>query len=383
MKNFIRGFFLRWLPTLDSIISIRLPKDQNRRPCVGFVRLDRIGDFLLWLPAAKELTTHVRRQGRSSYLVAHQAWAALALQTGYWDEVIPLDPLRAEWDLPYRWRHFRRVAKNNTETLFHATFSREFLVADALCRVIPATNKIAHEGNARNSTQQNHARSAAWYTRLIPPPIARRELHELELNDHYCRGAGVSTSTSALCLVEPPETRPSDISLPERFVVLALGSTSPQKIWPEDYVYEVVSRTAKTHNMRSVIVGGKAEQAMSKRLAARLNNAVDLTGQLALSELIYVIRKSSLVLASDSAAGHIGAAVNVPTVVILGGGELGRFFPYPPGLAPHLRVAYSNPACAGCAWACGHPEFAGRTFPCVSDISPDNVLMLIDELIGG
>lgn len=380
MRRNIRSLFERWLPFTDPLSQIRPFKSGSTTPWVGFVRLDRIGDFVLWLPAAQQLSAHYRSQGFKTYLVANKAWSDLASLTNYWDHVIPLDPPRAEWDVVYRWRSFSRVAEYKTAVLLNPTFSREFLVADALCRAIKATEKIAHKGDCRNSTLSNSIRAARWYQNLIAPPTTPPPWHELEINAQFCAASGAPSP--ALRLVAPPERQPHNVRLPERPFVIAMGSTRQQKVWPEQYVRATALYALNDHGLGPVIVGGEREREASARLAAQLNNSIDLTGKLTLSELTYVLIRASLILAMDSAVAHIGAAVNSPTIAVVGGGEPGRFFPYPRGTAPRLKVAYALPPCAGCEWRCVHPRFTGETFPCVSDVSPEKVCALMDELLG-
>ena len=70
-------------------------------------------------------------------------------------------------------------------------------------------------------------------------------------------------------------------------------------------------------------------------------------------ELTGLILKASYVVANDTGPAHLSIALGTPTVVILGGGHFGSFFPYPENLIPnHVRFVYENMPCYHCFWRC-------------------------------
>jgi len=55
-----------------------------------------------------------------------------------------------------------------------------------------------------------------------------------------------------------------------------------------------------------------------------------LAGKTTIAQLVELIRNASLLIGNDSAAIHMAAATQTPSVCILGGGHYGRFLPYQP-----------------------------------------------------
>src|SRR5579864_284358 len=99
------------------------------------VRLDGIGDFILWLDAARQLR---RKYPAGSYritLVANRLWAALAREQPYFDEVWEIDLKRFVLNPGYRYRILRRLAAAGFGMAINPTFSRDFLWGDAMMRV--------------------------------------------------------------------------------------------------------------------------------------------------------------------------------------------------------------------------------------------------------
>ncbi|HXB97913.1 MAG TPA: hypothetical protein VNZ54_07660, partial [bacterium] len=93
------------------------------------VRLDAIGDFLLWLPEAKALRG--RAGGGRVVLLANQSWADLARSLPYWDEVWPVDVKRFRAVGPYRWALLRRLRAAGFGTALQPAFSRDYSSGDA------------------------------------------------------------------------------------------------------------------------------------------------------------------------------------------------------------------------------------------------------------
>src|SRR6185369_12192502 len=101
---------------------------------VVVIKLDAIGDFILWLDSAKELKRIY--PARKITLIANTVWADLAESLPYWDEVwsVNVPPLRETRYSSYRARLLRTIRGRNFDVAVQPTYSREFLVGDALIR---------------------------------------------------------------------------------------------------------------------------------------------------------------------------------------------------------------------------------------------------------
>jgi len=76
---------------------------------VLLVRLDAIGDFILWLDSAKEY----RRlyPGEKITLYANSAWSDLAKLLPYWDRVVPVDVHLFSKRTFYRWKSLFNIGR--------------------------------------------------------------------------------------------------------------------------------------------------------------------------------------------------------------------------------------------------------------------------------
>ena len=81
--------------------------------------------------------------------------------------------------------------------------------------------------------------------------------------------------------------------------------------------------------MKVVCVGSKAEKKLTENI--KINSSVpifDLAGSTTLPQLISVLKKAQIVISNDTGPGHIGAAMDVPIVMIFGRSNPARVAPY-------------------------------------------------------
>src|ERR1700677_980131 len=64
---------------------------KKRRNAALIVRIDRLGDFILWIDAARALAHSSRRNGLHTTLLANGQWASWARELRIFDEVIALN----------------------------------------------------------------------------------------------------------------------------------------------------------------------------------------------------------------------------------------------------------------------------------------------------
>src|SRR5262249_7622719 len=114
------------------------------------------------------------------------------------------------------------------------------------------------------------------------------------------------------------------------FVVLAPGANSPYRIWPSRHFAKVANRIASSTSFRIVLTGTPSERSQTAAVAAACGpKPIDLTGKLDLEALIRVLAESKLILTNETGTAHLGAALRVPTICVVGGGHFARYVPYP------------------------------------------------------
>jgi len=366
---------------LDGLVLLIYPY-RVRGNSALIVRLDAIGDFVLWLDAARSLTASYHAQGYTVLLLGNNVWASWAREMGVADEVLGIDVRRYRKNLLYRWSWLIRIRKLGFSDAIQPTFSRLFLEGDSLVRASGATVRIGSEGNDSNVSSFFRKWGGRWYTRLIP--AAPMQMMELKRNAEFMHGLGY-TDFKAGCPHIPKPAHQLAPLLPLPYVVLAPTASWNGKMWPIDRLVKI-GDLLMALGYQLVVVGGPADRKRASELTSAYSGAViDLVGRTTLDELAEVLRSASIVVSNDTSAVHIGAAVDAPVVCILGGGHFGRFAPYDidePDEGRRLPVfIFETMPCFGCNWHCQFPRQKGKAVKCVSDIPISKVWNAVEQLL--
>ena len=90
-------------------------------------------------------------------------------------------------------------------------------------------------------------------------------------------------------------------------------------------------------------------------------------------------------LGGDTGPSHLAISLNIPSVIIVGGGTYGCYFPYPNNIFPKIKdieYVYVKMPCYGCDWKCN----AKPRMACIHAISTAKVKKAFIKLfrnIGG
>jgi len=345
---------------------------------IVLIRLDHIGDFIIWLDTAK-----VYRQlypNQKITLVANSAWSKLAASLPYWDEVIELDTRLFSNDWCYRGKLLSKFRKIGYETAIQPTYSRNFLLGDSLIHVSGASNRIGSQGDCCNISTWVKRMTDLWYTRLIP--ASSKEMVEIERNAEFIQSLSARPHVLNLPIIPKLQVLPARLQIKGRYCVFFPGASWWGRQWPaKQFAKAAHTLLLNEHRYCVVICGGPNDLAICSEVTQLIGeNAVNLCGQTSLPELIELIRESTFLISNETSAVHIAAAVGTPSVCILGGGHYGRFLPYPANLknAP-ITVHHSMP-CFGCLWQCNQAHTEGEAVPCIQNVSVDAVCAAVQRL---
>ena len=359
---------------LDGLALFTRPS-RSRQNTALIVRLDAIGDFVLWLDAARVLVNQYRSQGYSVVLLANKAWASWATEMGVADEVWEIDVNRFVESFPYRWKWLRRISQAGFEIAIQPTCSRVFLTGDSIVRASGAVQRIGSTGDANNIRPMYKSWSDRWYTLLIP--AASIQLMELRRNAEFMCGLGFTDFKAQLPTIPQALSGQANWLPPQPYSVLVPAASWVGKEWPIEKFIEIGRRLALL-GLPIVVVGTSADRERIGSLVDRLpGETIDLIGRTNLGELAEVLRGATVVLTNDTSAAHIGAAVDAPVVCIVGGGNADRFMPYEIEKRDENRnypVAVTKPmACFGCRWRCIYSRQKDGAVKCIQDISVEMV----------
>jgi len=157
-------------------------------------------------------------------------------------------------------------------------------------------------------------------------------------------------------------------------VAINPGGERANRRWNPDHYALVTDNLIDRFNARIFILGGPGEEKIAEEILIKMRNkAIDLSGQLTLNDLVYIIDQMDLLVTNDSAPMHIAAAVKTPVVAIFGPEDLRLFGPY---TTPDLyRIVFKDVDCRPCKKKdCKRPL-------CLDQITPEEVFEKCVEIL--
>ena len=311
------------------------------------LRLDRIGDLVMSLPALADLRQALPQ---ARILLAVGRWSADVAKSAPVDELLL-------WSAPWAgrrdeggesWLSLARKARGlRRRGLDLAIDLQGDVRAAMLMRLTGARARVgyANTGGASLLTQVVPLdETVSWpeqNRRAIAVALGRTEIAAVD-------GAsllGEDDRALARGVLERFE-------LASRRPLVGIHPSGGRKIkqWAMARWREVAGRLQNEFGATVVITGSAADAALASEISAGLTGkTVDLTGRLTLRESLALISALDLFLSPDTGPMHLACALGTPSVSIFGPSDPVRYFSGGPGLPPsrHL-VARADLWCSPC-----------------------------------
>ncbi|MFN2432603.1 MAG: glycosyltransferase family 9 protein [Gemmatimonadota bacterium] len=359
-------------------------RSVDRPSQILVLRLSSIGDVLLATPLVRVL----RREypGARLRFLVKPAYAELLRLNPRLDEVLtwPLDGAGGEVESA----RLAGVLSTKVRTL--AGRIREGgslwlvdLQASPRSRVFRALLRPERAFGYRKDYARRHLLVRAGVDRYPQPPpsVAEKYFGAVE-------ALGMRPDGNGLELVVGDEAeRTAEALLASgagRWVAVAPGARWATKRWPAESFASAAHELARGGD-RGVAVLGSAEDRQAaagvmRALASAAVPVLDLAGRLELLEAAAVLARCDLLLANDSGAAHLAAAMRVP-VVALFGSTVPQFGFAPYGTASRV-VGVAGLPCRPCTHV-GRPACPLGHFRCMREIAPAAVATAARELLAG
>ncbi|MFI5222275.1 MAG: glycosyltransferase family 9 protein [Bacteroidia bacterium] len=334
LRQFFRslGIFIR-----DSIILQGL-KNKIQPKTLLIVKLDAIGDYLLFRNFLEDIRRSKKFSGYRITLCGNMIWKELAedLDKFNVDEFFWIDKRKFITERDYRNNILKEINSKGFEVAFQPTFSRELITGDLVILATQASQRIGSRGDDANENFHLKKLGDAVYTRLLNKNS--KVDFEFEKNKMI---VGEFTGEEIL-RVKPQLANVPKMKPEHPYAVLFPGAGEEQKRWDPGGFAEVADQLKTNYNLEIKIFGAHsdskiADEIIEKCIAAR---PVNLCGKTNLHELIREISNAGFLLSNDSVALHIAACFDVRTVCILNGRHFGRFAPYPSIISPYLHFVF-------------------------------------------
>jgi ADP-heptose:LPS heptosyltransferase len=342
------------------------------------IRMDAIGDFVIWLSAGAEQIAEMARRHGHSVLLAKRDWADFAKSLNLFDEVWPVDTERLKRSPCYRFLLLARIRRAGFSLVIQTRAAREFLLEDSVIRVSGAESITGNLGNTRNIGPRLKHFADRWYTKLIevPPESA----HEMERSKAFCRALTGKEPRPVSVNFDPAIVR--RLGVDQDYFLVAPGAGWPGRCWPAERFGEIAARLHRETGLLCVVVGSPEDRSLADIIvAAPGSKCLDLTGKATLLETGALLKHARLAIVNESGIAHFAPFVGTKAIVLLGGGHFGWFMPYGTNMPETVRprAIYRLMECYGCDWKCKFDVPQGSAVPCLDRISVDEVWSAVME----
>ena len=344
------------------------------------LRMERIGDILMAVPAIKILRTRLPE-------------AEIHLVVGSWNEklarLIPdittLETLNPAWltrgeSATATIELIRRATKWRASGFDLAVNFEPDIRTNGLLALSGASHRVGfHSGGGggfltRALPYDTTAHTAANALRLVDA-ILQTEPQQVS-NDALRRYAGLKLPEDARL---DASARLADAGP----VVIGINPSGGRRLkqWGPDRFAQVATRLARAHHAAVALVGAPEDRPLVEAILAAVPDdvrVVDLAGQLDLVGLAALCERLTILITGDTGPMHLAAAVGTPIVAIFGPSDPRRYAP----LASKARVVRAELWCSPCNRIRQPPTRCRDRLPdCLASIETDTVYRAADELL--
>lgn len=172
----------------------------------------------------------------------------------------------------------------------------------------------------------------------------------------------------------PSPTLNRDLQLPEEYYVCIHAASWDTKLWPESSFSDLIKQLDAPVLL---FWGSKKEKLRAEKIGKHLPH-VHILPKRSLSQITLILAKAKAVISVDTGLGHLSAALGVPTVGLHGPTDPKRIG----SLGPKTRHLYPSVPCFPCHKnRCYYQGTYQKSPYCFQQISPDHVLMALEELL--
>jgi len=340
---------------------------------VLIVRPDAIGDFVIFsnvLPNFKALHPEAKIS-----ILLQDTVAKLAQNCPYVDEIITFKESQIR-DAQYRSGILTQLQSWHFDIAYYPVYSRNE-IGDLLTLQSGAVKKVTFSGDCSNISAQLKSNNDKNYDMLIPsvPGV----LLETQRNREFMKGLGVDVPDSqGTCIWSSQKDEDYIVELLKGLnvnspVVISPFARFDIKDWPIEKWAQLLSRYPDENIL---ICAGPEDYERAQKLImlSSHRHIYNLCGKTTLSQTAAIMGHCKLYIGVDTGPAHMAIAANIPNVVLMGGGHLGRFMPY----SPSTTMVYCHVSCVGCNWRC---KFGTKPAPCLAQISVPTVIKAIDAAV--
>lgn len=312
-----------------------------RKNTLLIVRIDAIGDYILFRNFIKIIKESERFRGHKITLLGNKIWKDIAVEYDgkYIDKFIWIDTnkffKKSEWKDSYI--QLLKIHSSGYETILlpNDTFDwrSEFIVSMAGAgNIIGKMNDPFFSGNGKALDSKK--------INKIDSDIGHDKIFQFNRNKSFAE----EITGESISLPGPYLEKKKKEADNEKYIVVFPGASHKNKMWSAENFGILCKRISEIKKINIIICGNDFDKRAAEKIIeiSGIENISDKTRDGSLVELIDLISEAELLITNDTCALHIGAAVNTKTICLSNGLHFGRFHPYPAEISDKIRTLYPD-----------------------------------------
>ncbi|TAF33757.1 MAG: lipopolysaccharide heptosyltransferase family protein [Cytophagales bacterium] len=343
-QRILSALRLRLCLLVDFLVIRLVKRSLLTPPKALLVRLDAIGDYVLFRNTLTELEGRGAYLNHEFYLCGNEVWQELHefLDKSFLKGTFFINRRHFLENPFYRYRWQAAIRRMGFDVVIEPTHSRLWLLGDAICRVTGAPERVADFGNTDNVMPKDKTTADSYFTHLVAS--SSQILFEFERNKRFAEKALKIYTSQTWPFLKAEQTQKvqelqqkkvSEIGLSQQpYLALFAGASEAYKRWPVEYFAACAQLlTQKTKLQTVVLLGAPDDATRNAQLAKLLDSSIhtiDMSGKTTLSELLGIISGAALLVTNETSAVHLAVLAQTKCVCLANGRHLGRFSPYVP-----------------------------------------------------
>lgn len=334
-----------------------------KRQC-AILRLDAIGDFVLWLDAAEALIAYELKIGAEITVFCKECNKFIAKR--FLDNRVKIMSLNEDVG-----RAIEQIQNNGVyyDVLYQCAYNNTPYI-DTISKNILAVQKISINGSEK------------IYTRCICPQ--NKWQHEYIKNIDFVREI---TNADVVPSVHFRKQIREDY-----FCVLPYASMAQKSLNILKYK-EIIKYILDVTEVKCVLLGQEKEKDSIDFLAQSISpdRCISLAGETSIEQYWKIIEKARFVIGNDSSCIHIAAYCGVPSICIAGGQHWKKFIPYDESMVAFFEkpiVVEHHLSCFQCNFErrkrtiiCNMSKIRKKKFPCIENVSVEDVIEKVEKVL--
>lgn len=148
--------------------------------------------------------------------------------------------------------------------------------------------------------------------------------------------------------------------------------------WPLDYYQKVIHYLLKKRGVKIILIGAREDMSYVSKLENKIRDkdrVINLSGQISIKELIFLMKQSHLYLGNDSGPLHLAEACGLPSVSFFGP-ESPEVYGHP---GDKNYIFYLNLPCSPCLNVYTNKDTWCNRNLCLEKITPEQVIEVLQK----